>query len=89
MHVELAAPEFYKQSSEHIAARKWRVRELEAKLAAAYRRWEELEARSGRLSHKPEMRRPQLAFSLHNFATCGISTRRGQPIEAAVCTAML
>jgi ATP-binding cassette subfamily F protein uup len=47
LHVELAAPEFYKQSSEHIAARNAAVRDLEAKLAAAYRQWEELEAQAG------------------------------------------
>jgi ATP-binding cassette subfamily F protein uup len=46
LHVELAVPEFYKQSSEHIAARNAAVRDLEAKLAAAYRQWEELEAQA-------------------------------------------
>jgi ABC transport system ATP-binding/permease protein len=44
IHAELAAPEFYRQPPEHIAARTTAGRELEAKLAAAYRRWEELEA---------------------------------------------
>jgi len=44
LHVELSAPDFYRQSSEHIAARNAAARELDARLAAAYRRWEELEA---------------------------------------------
>jgi ATP-binding cassette subfamily F protein uup len=43
LQVELSAPDFYRQSSEHIAARNAAVRELDARLAAAYRRWEELE----------------------------------------------
>jgi ATP-binding cassette subfamily F protein uup len=46
LHAELAAPEFYKQPPEHIATRTAANRELEAKLAAAYRRWEELEAQA-------------------------------------------
>jgi ATP-binding cassette subfamily F protein uup len=47
LHVELAAPEFYKQPSEQIAARNAAAKDLEAKLASAYRRWEELEAQAG------------------------------------------
>jgi ATP-binding cassette subfamily F protein uup len=44
IHAELSAPEFYKQPSDSIAARTGAARELETKLTAAYRRWEELEA---------------------------------------------
>jgi ABC transport system ATP-binding/permease protein len=44
LHAELADPEFYKQSSAHIAARSAAAREMDAKLAAAYQRWEALEA---------------------------------------------
>ena len=43
LHAELADPEFYKQSSAHIAARTAAARDLEAKLAAAYQRWQALE----------------------------------------------
>ncbi|MBA3481219.1 MAG: ATP-binding cassette domain-containing protein [Pirellulales bacterium] len=43
LHAELADPEFYKKSSSHIAARSAAARELDAKLAAAYQRWEALE----------------------------------------------
>ncbi len=46
LQAELAAPEFFKRSSDHIAARNAAARELETKLAAAYQRWEELEAPS-------------------------------------------
>ena len=44
VHAELADPEFYKQSSAHITARSAAAREMDAKLAAAYQRWEALEA---------------------------------------------
>jgi ABC transport system ATP-binding/permease protein len=44
LHAELADPEFYKQPSAHITARSAASKELEAKLATAYQRWEALEA---------------------------------------------
>jgi ATP-binding cassette subfamily F protein uup len=39
----MAQPEFYKQPSSEIASEQARLKELEQRLAAAYRRWEELE----------------------------------------------
>jgi ATP-binding cassette subfamily F protein uup len=44
IHAELSDPEFYKRSSAHIANRNAAAKELDAKLAAAYARWEALEA---------------------------------------------
>jgi ABC transport system ATP-binding/permease protein len=43
LHVEMAQPEFYKRTSEEIARKRRQSKDLEAELAAAYRRWEELE----------------------------------------------
>jgi hypothetical protein len=37
-------PAFYKQSKEEIVTSQKRMEEIEALIAAAYRRWEELEA---------------------------------------------
>ena len=47
LHVELAHPEFYKQSAEIISARNAVARELSDALAAAFERWEELESTVG------------------------------------------
>jgi ATP-binding cassette subfamily F protein uup len=44
LHAEMAAPEFYKQPSDVIAARAQVLEGLETDLATAYARWEELEA---------------------------------------------
>jgi ATP-binding cassette subfamily F protein uup len=44
LHDEMAQPEFYKLPGEHIAARQLELRDLGDQLAAAYARWEELEA---------------------------------------------
>lgn len=43
LHVIMARPEYYKQPSSDIAGNQSRLTELEQKLAAAFRRWEELE----------------------------------------------
>jgi ATP-binding cassette subfamily F protein uup len=47
LHRDMASPEFYRRSGEEIAAEAARLRDLEEQLAAAYGRWEELEARAG------------------------------------------
>ncbi len=44
LHEEMAQPSFYKQPGELIAAAQSKVQELESKIAAAYGRWETLEA---------------------------------------------
>ena len=44
LHQEMAAPEFYKQPSEQISPKQAELKEVEAKLAVAFARWEELEA---------------------------------------------
>ena len=44
LHQEMAAPDFYKQPSEDIAPKQAELKEVEAKLAVAFARWEELEA---------------------------------------------
>ncbi len=46
LHDAMAAPEFYKRSGDAITRETNRLRELEAQLAKAYHRWEELECRS-------------------------------------------
>ncbi|MAT69942.1 MAG: ABC transporter ATP-binding protein [Planctomycetaceae bacterium] len=43
LHAEMAAPEFYKQPGETLAARQAEEQQLSADLTAAYARWEELE----------------------------------------------
>jgi ABC transport system ATP-binding/permease protein len=43
LHEEFAAPEFFKQPGDRIAARQAELQELSERLAAAYARWEELE----------------------------------------------
>jgi ABC transport system ATP-binding/permease protein len=43
VHVKMAQPEFYKRPSKEIARKQRQSKDLEAELAAAYRRWEELE----------------------------------------------
>jgi ATP-binding cassette subfamily F protein uup len=43
----MADPSFYQQDSEQIAAAANRLKELEDRLAQAYRRWEELEQKLG------------------------------------------
>jgi len=48
LHRDMASPEFYRRSGEEIAAEAARLRDLEEQLAAAYGRWEELEARAAR-----------------------------------------
>jgi ATP-binding cassette subfamily F protein uup len=44
MHAELAAPGYYRQPGEQLAADQTRLRDLESRLAAAFARWEALEA---------------------------------------------
>jgi ATP-binding cassette subfamily F protein uup len=44
LHADMAAPAFYQQSGEAIAAAKARLNAVETELAAAYTRWELLEA---------------------------------------------
>ncbi len=44
LHEAMAQPEFYKQPSPEIAQKQAHVKGLEAQLASAYRRWEELES---------------------------------------------
>ncbi len=43
LHETMADAQFYQQASDRIAAEQARLKELEAELAEAYRRWEELE----------------------------------------------
>lgn len=43
LHREMAEPQFYQQPGTQIAAEQARLKQLEEQLAAAYRRWEELE----------------------------------------------
>jgi ATP-binding cassette subfamily F protein uup len=43
LHDVMARPEFYKQPSSEIARQQTELKDLEQQLAAAYRRWEELE----------------------------------------------
>lgn len=43
-HAEMADPQFYQKPGEEIAAAQATLKELESQLAAAYQRWEELEA---------------------------------------------
>jgi ABC transport system ATP-binding/permease protein len=43
LHEVMARPEFYKQSPIEIARQQARLKELSQQLAAAYKRWEELE----------------------------------------------
>jgi ATP-binding cassette subfamily F protein uup len=47
LHAEMAAPDFYKQPGDVIAARTQVLRQLENDLAAAFARWEQLEASTG------------------------------------------
>ena len=47
MHDAMAAPEFYRQPGAEIARQQARLQSLEASLAAAYTRWEELEQAAG------------------------------------------
>jgi ATP-binding cassette subfamily F protein uup len=47
IHQEMADPAFYKRSKADIVALHSRLAELDAAIAAAYARWEELEALSG------------------------------------------
>jgi ATP-binding cassette subfamily F protein uup len=44
IHQQMADPAFYRQSGELIASRQQHLTTLEAKLAAAYKRWEQLES---------------------------------------------
>ena len=46
VHDAMAAPEFYKRSGDEITRETNQLRQLEAQLAQAYHRWEELEQRS-------------------------------------------
>ena len=46
IHQLMGAPEFYKSPGEEISERQAELKSLESKLENAYRRWEELEARS-------------------------------------------
>ncbi len=43
LHAHMAQPEFYKRPSSDIAQKQAQLKDLEQELAAAYRRWEELE----------------------------------------------
>ena len=43
LHADMAQPEFYKQTSSEIARKQALLKDLDQQLAAAYRRWEELE----------------------------------------------
>jgi ATP-binding cassette subfamily F protein uup len=45
IHVQVAEPAFYKQPAADIAATQRFLKDREAELAAAFRRWEELEER--------------------------------------------
>jgi ATP-binding cassette subfamily F protein uup len=44
LHAVMAQPEFYKQPSSEIAGKQTLLKDLDQQLAAAYRRWEELES---------------------------------------------
>jgi ATP-binding cassette subfamily F protein uup len=44
LHEEMAAPGFYKQPGDQIAARQAALRSVDDRLAAAYSRWEHLES---------------------------------------------
>jgi ATP-binding cassette subfamily F protein uup len=44
LHGAMAQPGFYRQPSSEIASKQSRLNELEQQLAAAYRRWEQLES---------------------------------------------
>jgi len=46
-HETMAQPEFYKRDGAEIATFQAELQSLESRLAAAYARWEELEARDG------------------------------------------
>lgn len=46
LHAAMAAPEFYQQNAESISASHAKLQALDAELAAAYERWEELEQKS-------------------------------------------
>ncbi len=46
LHTAIAAPEFYKEPAETIAAALARVEELKAALLDAYARWDELDSRT-------------------------------------------
>jgi hypothetical protein len=43
LHGQVAEPSFYKQPAAEIAATQRRLKDRETELAAAFRRWEELE----------------------------------------------
>jgi ATP-binding cassette subfamily F protein uup len=45
LHQAMAVPEFYKRPGDAIARETEQLRQLERQLAAAYHRWEELDAR--------------------------------------------
>ncbi|MBN1588823.1 MAG: ATP-binding cassette domain-containing protein, partial [Pirellulales bacterium] len=45
LHAQMAEPAFYQQPGDRIAAQQTRLKDLEARLAAFYERWEELEDR--------------------------------------------
>ncbi|MFM2095760.1 MAG: transporter ATP-binding protein uup, partial [Planctomycetota bacterium] len=47
MHQAMASPEFYRQPGAEIARQQARLQSLEAALATAYTRWEELEQAAG------------------------------------------
>jgi ATP-binding cassette subfamily F protein uup len=47
LHARLSAPDLYQQGGEAVTALQARLAEIEAELAEAYRRWEDLEARGG------------------------------------------
>jgi ABC transport system ATP-binding/permease protein len=46
LHEQMAAPDFYKQPPQDLAAARARLAELEAQLEQAYLRWEEIESRA-------------------------------------------
>jgi ATP-binding cassette subfamily F protein uup len=47
LHADMASPAFYKQPTSDIVNVQARLKDLEARLADAFRRWEELEQRAG------------------------------------------
>ncbi|MBK1702565.1 ATP-binding cassette domain-containing protein [Thiococcus pfennigii] len=47
LHARLGEPDLYQQGGEAVTALQARLAEIEAELAEAYRRWEDLEARGG------------------------------------------
>ena len=47
IHELMAQPEFYQKPGDEIAAQQAKLKELDEQLAAAYERWEELEAVGG------------------------------------------